>query len=65
MKDSDLLKEFIRDAYNADALDLGTDRKFLEDFIRIFAGEQEAFRPSRLRHILTRTNRKRSYRWKI
>lgn len=42
MTDPDVLKEYIRDAYNEGALDLGRDRKFLEGFIRIFAGEQEA-----------------------
>ncbi|MNE93108.1 hypothetical protein D3C80_1909120 [compost metagenome] len=29
-------------AYNAGALELGTERTFLEGFVRIFAGEQEA-----------------------
>ncbi|WCA73024.1 hypothetical protein G6L97_27050 (plasmid) [Agrobacterium tumefaciens] len=42
MINAEVIKEFLRDAYNEGALDLGVDRKFLEGFIRIFAGEQEA-----------------------
>lgn len=42
MKDDDLCKEYIRDAFHEGALDLGRERKFLEGFIRIFAGEPEA-----------------------
>ena len=42
MTDAELLKEFIRDAYNSAALDLGVDQKFLEGSVRIFAGEMEA-----------------------
>lgn len=38
----DLAKEFIRDAFMAGALDLGHDRKFLDGFLRMFAGELEA-----------------------
>lgn len=42
MADPELAKEFLRDAFNKGALDLGADRKFLEGFIRLFAGELEA-----------------------
>lgn len=42
MTDSEIHKEYLRDAFMAGALDLGADQKFLEGFIRIFAGEMEA-----------------------
>jgi hypothetical protein len=42
MINSEVIKEFLRDAYNKGAPDLCVDRKFLEGFLRIFAGEQEA-----------------------
>ena len=38
----ELLREYLRDAFHSGALDLGRDRKFLEGFVRIFAGEMEA-----------------------
>ena len=40
--ENELAKEFLRDAFMTGALDLGSDRKFLEGFLRIFAGEMEA-----------------------
>lgn len=42
MTDPDVMKEFLRDAFMSGALDLGRDRKYLEGFVRIFAGEMEA-----------------------
>lgn len=42
MVDPDVMKEYLRDAFMDGALDLGGDRKFLEGFIRIFAGEMES-----------------------
>lgn len=47
MINAEVIKEFLRDAYNEGAFDLGVDRKFLEGFLRIFAGEQEAIRIAR------------------
>ncbi|MEM8801093.1 MAG: hypothetical protein AAGF55_01010 [Pseudomonadota bacterium] len=38
----DVAKELMRDAFMEGALDLGRDDKFLEGFIRLFAGEMEA-----------------------
>lgn len=38
----DLSKEYLRDSFMAGAIDLGCDRKFLDGFVRIFAGEMEA-----------------------
>lgn len=40
--DAELIKEYLRDAFMDGALDLGRARKFLEGFLRIFAGEMEA-----------------------
>jgi len=42
MADPDVMKEILREAYMAGALDLGVDSKFLDGFVRIFAGEMEA-----------------------
>lgn len=44
MGDPELMREFIRDAFHDGALDLGAgpDRKYLEGFVRLFAGEMDA-----------------------
>lgn len=42
MADPDFMKEYLRDAFMNGALDLGRDRKYLEGFVRMFAGEMEA-----------------------
>jgi len=42
MADPDFMKEYLRDAFMDSALDLGRSRKYLEGFVRMFAGEMEA-----------------------
>ncbi|AYM14312.1 hypothetical protein AGR1B_pAt30144 [Agrobacterium fabacearum S56] len=64
MINSEVIKEFLRDAYNKGAPDLGVDRKFLEGFLRIFAGEQKPSRLSLLRHTSMRMSKRRFCRWR-